>query len=144
MGAGVFEQNRSEQGRSKGAEVDGEVEIAKDPAQEVPVAGSKLVAHMGGDTVLDTPGAHGNQAEPGGETHARVVEGQNKVAQAIHARQDENGSVFAEVDVREQGAEQWREVDRGGKKVVPGLCLDVGHDIRGAAAVHQVAGHEHD
>ena len=63
---------------------------------------------------------------------------------AIQETEIEDGSVFAEEDVGDEGADHWEEVRAHGEEVVDGHGLFAVHGVEFAVWAQEVGGHEDD
>ena len=64
------------------------------------------------------------------------------MAEAIHDRKEENGSILPENRIGQKRTRQGQKINSGNKRVIPGLCLLVAEVIGMAVSVEHVFGHE--
>ncbi len=124
-------------------QVDGEIKPAEHPRQQTLVGTPELVADVCRHTRLDAAGTERDQSQTDGQTDAGMVQRQHQVAEAVHQRQRDDGAVLAQHAVGQQGTQQRREIHRRHEQVIPALGLLIAHEIRRAAGIEQVLGHEH-
>ena len=112
----VAEQQRSQDGRKKRAEVDDEIKGLVDLGDQVRIGGRELVADVGRYAWLDAAGADRDQSQPDihrdfgrGELADRpqpTRDRQNGVAGAIDQRHPQDGPVFAQQPIGDDRADQ--------------------------------------
>jgi len=142
FGAFIFEDEGDEPCRDDGADVDGEIEPAVEAGHEVLVGLSKLVADVCGDAGLDDAGADGDENQTGEKAETRDIEREAEETEAVNDVEDDDGFIFAEPDVGEEGADDCHEVGDGDEDVDPHAALRLGHDIECPAATKQILGHK--
>ena len=135
VGAVPFQQPRREQHGSERAEIDGEIEPVENARQKAGIERSKLVAHVGRNAGLDAARAKRDHHQTGDHPLFRVAEvthhRQRGVPCTIYDREPDDDFVFPEKHIREDRADDGRDVERDVEKV---------HQFRGARLVHPFAG----
>ena len=131
-----------EQCRNGRTNVDREIEPTEYACKQVLIGRTELVAHIGADARFDSARAHRHQRKSASKADTRVIDGEHKVAEAIHDRKEENGSIFAQNRIGQKRASQGQKINGGNKRVIPGFCLLVAQVIGMALCVHHVFGHE--
>lgn len=106
------------------------------------VAGAELIAQMCGHAWFDAARTNGDQEQAKKKTHSRIVQRQGKVAQAVHDRQREDGSVFTEQPVRDDRSENRQKIDPENKFMKPPGRLVIIHDGELAIGAHEISRHE--
>ena len=142
--ARIMEENRAEDGGDKRAGVDRKIKPAENLRKQVLVRLAKLVADVGRNARLDATGAKGNEAETDQKPEAGFIQRQREMAKAINNREPEDGLVFPDETLRQDGAENGKKINRRDEKgeILP--RLRVAHVIGRAAARDQILGHEND
>ena len=142
--ARISQQERAENGGDKRARVDGKIKPPENLGEQMLVRFAKLIAHVGRDARLDAPGSERNETEPDEQAHARVVQGQSEVPEAVNNRKPKNRLVLADETLGHDGSQNGQEINGRNEKreVLP--RLGVAHVIGRPHFVDDVLRHEHD
>ena len=147
----VCQHERAKNGRDERAGVDRKIEPAKDFREQVLVRFAELIADVGRDARLDPAGAQRDQPETDGQhlllTEAdaprRVHEGERQMSEAVNDRKPQDRVVFPEKPLRQDGAQNGKEINSGNKSGEPGPRFRVAHGGELPHLVHEIRRHEH-